>query len=402
MGRLLGYISSKVHHIRQIELVFLAVTLVLVGITLLSRNVFADSNNNRSNHVITIYDNGNEKTIISPANTVSEALNDADITLSQYDSVDPGRDSEIVNGSNVITIRRARTIVVHDGSREVRVITAAQTSAEIASAAGIKIYAEDQTDIAPVDDVLASGGAGLALTITRAKVINLRLYGQDMQVRTQSKTVSEFLKEKNIKLGQDDGMSLGADSPITNQMELQIWRNGIQTITATETIPYDTKIVRDSAFKIGYRQVQTQGQDGEKTVIYQVEMRDNQEVNRTKISEVINVGVVQQVEVIGTKVELPPGSHTDWMAAAGIAESDYGYVEYIISHESGWGVTKSNYSGSGAYGLCQALPGSKMASAGSDWATNPITQLKWCNGYAVGRYGSWAKAYDSWIQKHWW
>lgn len=56
-----------------------------------------------------------------------------------------------------------------------------------------------------------------------------------MQVRTQSKTVSEFLKEKNIKLGQDDGMLL-ADSPITNQMELQIWRNGIQTITATETI----------------------------------------------------------------------------------------------------------------------------------------------------------------------
>ena len=376
--------------------------LIVAVVVIVNRNVFADATINRNNHVITIYDEEREKTIISPASTVSEALNDADITLSQYDSVDPGRDSEIVNGSNVITIRRARTIVVHDGSREVRVITAAQTSAEIASAAGIKIYAEDQTDIAPVDDVLASGGAGLALTITRAKVINLRLYGQDMQIRTQSKTVADFLEEKNIRLGKDDGMNVADTTPITNQMELQIWRNGIQTITTTETIPFDTKTVRDPTMKLGYRQVQTQGQDGEKTVIYQVEMRDNQEVNRTKISEVINVGVVQQVEVIGTKVELPPGSHTDWMAAAGIAESDYGYVEYIISHESGWGVTKSNYSGSGAYGLCQALPGSKMASAGSDWATNPITQLKWCNGYAVGRYGSWAKAYDSWIQKHWW
>lgn len=403
MGILNDNILSKIHHVYRAGLSFLVLTLIVVGAVLLSQNVFADTINNRSsNHVITIYDNGTEKTIISPANTVSEALKDADITLSQYDLVDPGRSSEIVNGSNVVTIRRARTIVVHDGSREVRVITAAQTSAEIASAAGIKIYAEDQTDIAPVDDVLASGGAGLALTITRAKVINLRLYGQDMQVRTQSKTVSEFLKEKNIKLGQDDGMSLGADSPITNQMELQIWRNGIQTITATETIPYDTKIVRDPSLKIGYRQVQTQGQDGQKTVIYQIEMRDNKEVGRTKISEVVNVGVVQQVEVIGTKVDLPSGSHTDWMAAAGIAESDYGYVEYIVSHESGWGVTKSNYSGSGAYGLCQALPGSKMSSAGSDWATNPITQLKWCNGYAISRYGSWSKAYDFWIQRHWW
>lgn len=160
--------------------------LIVAVVVIVNRNVFADATINRNNHVITIYDEEREKTIISPASTVSEVLNDADITLSQYDSVDPGRDSEIVNGSNVITIRRARTIVVHDGSREVRVITAAQTSAEIASAAGIKIYAEDQTDIAPVDDVLASGGAGLALTITRAKVINLRLYGQDMQIRTHN------------------------------------------------------------------------------------------------------------------------------------------------------------------------------------------------------------------------
>ena len=90
------------------------------------------------------------------------------------------------------------------------------------------------------------------------------------------------------------------------------------------------------------------------------------------------------------------------MAAAGISSSDYGYVEFIISHESGWGYTKYNYSGSGAYGLCQALPGSKMASAGDDWQTNPITQLRWCNGYAVGRYGSWANAYSFWTTNHWW
>ncbi|MGE5310005.1 MAG: ubiquitin-like domain-containing protein [Sphaerimonospora mesophila] len=402
MGRLLGYISAKVHHIRRVELVFLAVALVLVGLGLLSRNVFADSNTNSSNHVITIYDNEAEKTIVSPADTVAEALADANISLSNYDAVDPGLNEKIVNGSNVITIRRARPIVVHDGSREIRVITAVQTDTEIAAAAGIKVYAEDRVKLAPVDDILAAGGAGLTLTINRAKVVNLRLYGQEMQVRTQSLTVADFLREKNIKLGSDDGMNLVGSTAITNQLDLQIWRNGIQTITATETIPFDTKTVRDATMKIGYRQVQTQGQAGEKTVIYQIEMRDNQEVSRAKISEVVNVEAVQQVEIIGTKVDLPPGSHTDWMAAAGIAVADYGYVEYIIAHESGWGVTKANYTGSGAYGLCQALPGKKMASAGSDWATNPITQLRWCNGYAIGRYGSWAKAYDFWIQHKWW
>lgn len=96
------------------------------------------------------------------------------------------------------------------------------------------------------------------------------------------------------------------------------------------------------------------------------------------------------------------GSHADWMRAAGIAESDFGYVDYIIDHESGWGVTKSNYSGSGAYGLGQALPAGKMAKFGDDYLTNPITQLRWANAYAVGCYGSWANAYNHWTMRHSW
>lgn len=96
------------------------------------------------------------------------------------------------------------------------------------------------------------------------------------------------------------------------------------------------------------------------------------------------------------------GSHADWMRAAGIAESDFGYVDHIISRESGWGVTKSNYAGSGAYGLGQALPASKMAPFGADYLTNPVTQLKWANAYATSRYGSWAKAYSHWVVRHSW
>lgn len=97
-----------------------------------------------------------------------------------------------------------------------------------------------------------------------------------------------------------------------------------------------------------------------------------------------------------------PGSHADWMRAAGIAESDFGYVDYIIDHESGWVAVKSNYAGSGAYGLGQAYPASKMASYGSDYMTNPVTQLKWANAYALGRYGSWSGAYAHWLNYHRW
>ena len=96
------------------------------------------------------------------------------------------------------------------------------------------------------------------------------------------------------------------------------------------------------------------------------------------------------------------GSHADWMRAAGIAESDFGYVDPIIDRESGWGVTKYNYGGSGAYGIGQALPASKMAVYGSDYMTNPVTQLRWANAYATSRYGSWAGAYSHWMARHSW
>ncbi len=75
-------------------------------------------------------------------------------------------------------------------------------------------------------------------------------------------------------------------------------------------------------------------------------------------------------------------------------------ANYIINRESGWNPYATNAS-SGAYGICQALPGAKMASAGSDWATNIETQAKWCDSYVNGRYGSWANARSFWDTNHW-
>jgi hypothetical protein len=91
------------------------------------------------------------------------------------------------------------------------------------------------------------------------------------------------------------------------------------------------------------------------------------------------------------------GSPAEWMAAAGIAESDWGYVDYIVNRESSWNPNATN-SSSGACGLVQALPCSKVPGNGYD----PVDNLRWGNGYAVGRYGSWAAAYDFWTRNHWW
>jgi len=71
----------------------------------------------------------------------------------------------------------------------------------------------------------------------------------------------------------------------------------------------------------------------------------------------------------------------------GWSSSQFGYLNPLWEHESGWSLTAENPS-SGAYGIPQALPGSQMASAGGDWRTNAATQIKWGLTYIQGRYGS--------------
>lgn len=100
-------------------------------------------------------------------------------------------------------------------------------------------------------------------------------------------------------------------------------------------------------------------------------------------------------------VAAPPTDRQLLMQQAGIPRADWSAVDYIVSHESSWRPTATN-SSSGAHGLCQSLPASKMASAGKDYMTNPVTQLRWCHHYAMNRYSSWWSAHAFWQANRWW
>ncbi|PWN04786.1 hypothetical protein DJ010_04010 [Nocardioides silvaticus] len=75
------------------------------------------------------------------------------------------------------------------------------------------------------------------------------------------------------------------------------------------------------------------------------------------------------------------------MADFGFSQSQFGCLDSLWTRESNWNPYADNPTSS-AYGIPQSLPGEKMASAGSDWATNPVTQIKWGLGYIRDRYGS--------------
>jgi hypothetical protein len=80
------------------------------------------------------------------------------------------------------------------------------------------------------------------------------------------------------------------------------------------------------------------------------------------------------------------------LSSFGFATSQWGCLDDLWERESGWVYDAEN--ASGAYGIPQALPGSKMASAGPDWETDPTTQIKWGLGYIQSVYGTPCSAWD--------
>jgi hypothetical protein len=88
------------------------------------------------------------------------------------------------------------------------------------------------------------------------------------------------------------------------------------------------------------------------------------------------------------------------MAASMVPSGQFQCFSNIVDHESSWNYQAVNAS-SGAYGLFQALPGSKMSSVGADWQTNPATQIKWGLNYMDSRYGSPCEAWSFWQANHW-
>jgi hypothetical protein len=97
----------------------------------------------------------------------------------------------------------------------------------------------------------------------------------------------------------------------------------------------------------------------------------------------------------------PPPADPKAYAASVLDAVQYGCLVSLWNGESGWRVDA--YNPSGAYGIPQALPGSKMASAGADWQTNPVTQVKWGLSYIAAVYGSPCNAFNTWLSRypHW-
>lgn len=390
--KLQGFLSL---HRAMVPLVtFCALLLITLG----GYVVFTRDRVQATDALVVIVNHDDQERVVPTAPTsVGELLRKLDIPVGEGDVVEPALNTDIRQDDFRINVYRSKPVEVIDEGRRTLTFSAATTPRSIAKQAGATLYPEDELKTEPVTEFLKDRTLGAKVVVDRATPLTINLYGQAVAIRTQAETVEELLEERNIKLGKDDSVQPVASTRLAADTQVFLLRQGTRIASLTEEIPMPVEAIQDPNLAMGTKAVRQQGSAGQKVVTYQINLQNDIEVGRTLIQEVVSKNPVKQIEVVGTSLSGIKGN----MGLAGIKPADYEYVDYIVSKESRWNPTARNAS-SGAYGLCQALPGTKMASAGADWETNPVTQLRWCNGYATARYGSWQAAYNFWLRNHYW
>ena len=217
------------------------------------------------------------------------------------------------------------------------------------------------------------------------------------------------------------GASAGQSAGLTIEGQ----SDSVYTVTEESTEEHGRVEKETDSLPEGETKVETEGVDGLVRTTYEVVSKDGTEVSRTPLSSAVVTEKVDEVVLVGTGSgntggksapadsgsggggggessspapaanasgdgTTPEGAQAiarSLMGSYGWGDGEFSCLQSLWNRESGWNYQAQNAS-SGAYGIPQALPGSKMSSVADDWATNPATQITWGLGYIQGRYGT--------------
>ncbi|MDR1861926.1 MAG: G5 domain-containing protein [Candidatus Ancillula sp.] len=281
------------------------------------------------------------------------------------------------------------------------------------------LAALEQNRIADVERAVPLSADDL-ITITReheayAENVTLKANGKVETFTTTAVTVNDVIREKQIHFGFGDDIYPNANSIVGDNMTIVVDKPKIKSRVVTEEVAPIENRIEDNSIPQGEERVENPGVVGKRQVTYVMKTVDDNEISRSAIATSQLVEKVDKVIRVGTFVapNEPEKAKTvpipqdevkryalEQVRARGWSDAEFTCLEPLWARESGWRFNAGNPI-SGAYGIPQALPGSKMSTEGEDWRDNPKTQVRWGLGYVAGRYGTPCNAWATWQSKGW-
>lgn len=279
----------------------------------------------------------------------------------------------------------------------------------------------------------------MSVMATNQKLTSVKILlssGYEMNVMTTSTKVSDILAENHIVVLDGESVVPAINEELSDNRTITITKGATEAsndqeymsaeeilasytqivekvVTEEVEIPYETitKDISNGSQTTQNRVVQS-GSNGLKRVTYRIRYQNGAEIEKTEISsEIIKEPVDKIVEVrtkqVTSRGGVVSGSVAEYQAYAekrcfdyGWSDADFQALVKLWNKESRWNPYACN-SSSGAYGIPQALPASKMAVYGTDYLTNYKTQINWGLNYIKSRYGTPTAAWNHSCRKGW-
>lgn len=354
---------------------------------------------------ITVEVDGTPVEVSAFGRTVAQVLAAGDIEVGEHDMVAPALGEPVRDGSQVV-VRHGRQLDVEVDGEQRTVWTTALTVGEAVEGLGLR---ENETLLSASRS--SSLSRGDVLRVSTQKTIHLAVDGQVIDGVTSAGTVRDALREIGLVLNEGDRVSVPLDATATDGLVVLVTRAATGGERVEEAVPFEEQEVEDPTLVKGTRVVETKGRAGVRTTTYSTSTVGGAVVDRQVVASAVTVEPVTQVVKVGTMelasgvdITVTPGSAQEvgkqLAAERGWGDDQFACLLELWNKESGWRVDAENRS-SGAYGIPQALPGSKMASIAADWRTNPSTQITWGLNYIAGRYSTPCGAWSSFQAKGW-
>jgi uncharacterized protein YabE (DUF348 family) len=341
---------------------------------------------------------GQVRSVHTSAADVRGVLEAAHIAVGEHDLVAPDLQSTVGDGDAVVVRRGHLLHLKVDGlTRDVWVNADSVDEA-------LNQLGYGRQNLVSVSRSTRLDASATSLAITSPKLVTFRVDGKAVRVLSTGPTLRQALAQAHLRLAPHDEISAKVTSPVRDRQVVTIHRVVYKYSVVRQDVPFDSIRQNDPNRAAGSTAVLAAGRDGVRQVTYQLRLVDGKLVGRKVYDNRVIQSAVSRRTAVGTKQapaattsNPPAGSGSvssgsaqqiaaGMVAARGWGSEQFNCLVSLWNKESGW--RTNAYNPSGAYGIPQALPGSKMASAGADWQTSARTQISWGLGYIAGVYGT--------------